>query len=774
MEVIFDRNECTIVKTLKLSNFDFNDLTVPRSLTYDGYMRSRRKYHVSQRRRRSDNKSDSKSDSKSNDNEISVLLTEKYSQVSEIPNIKVNLFPYQQRSIYAMHQLEQARVILLGKNHIIKYNAGILSEPVGSGKTLNALSMTKINRIPKAYPGIKVFASNNSERPLIIRRKFKKFIKSTLIFVGRSVLTQWQDAVMKFYGKCKVFMVDNVRSYRVLQNMVITGSVNNYEYIIVKNGRITVPVKMPDGIPLLPKNNHRGTSIYNLVGNLSLHYCWARVIIDDFDTIGLPANASIINSLFTWYISSTRRYMHCNNFAKTWYSKASEIVMYDSQECAHIMTNQILFNKLNIRSSEQFRTNSNGLPKPRFYAYSLKNLNERYLNLIEHLGGNEIKRITEMINSDSIGEAAEVAGITSNRVSSIFKKMLGSKYNIYVSMRDIIDFIEYLRLEVIDNIPFNDEYKYTRAELKSFDPPEFTYSAMPAFLNSAESDYTDRKNKAGLAIQRVKDNIRHGKCPVCQVSLNDPTLGCMIMNCCGVVLCEGCATSATKLTNKYVDIQLHGRCVNCNGKISILSMIHLKGDFDFDKILDDNDDDDETSDNETDDKTESSRPRSKYDVLIDIVNNITPKEQMHANVIIRNMMTGKTILPEASTRKVIVYANYLEGVRKIENRLKDENIKFWRVMGTPSQINNIAKTYTACNEKCVLIIQGVAYCAGLNLQTTTDIVYFHKVLDRSVESQVAGRGHRIGRVNNLSIHYLLYENELTMMKNTGQIKILDK
>jgi hypothetical protein len=63
------------------------------------------------------------------------------------------------------------------------------------------------------------------------------------------------------------------------------------------------------------------------------------------------------------------------------------------------------------------------------------------------------------------------------------------------------------------------------------------------------------------------------------------------------------------------------------------------------------------------------------------------------------------------------------------------------------------------DETIVMLVNAQQYCAGLNLENTTDLVFFHRILDKNIEAQVAGRAQRIGRQSNLNIHYLLYNNE---------------
>ena len=63
------------------------------------------------------------------------------------------------------------------------------------------------------------------------------------------------------------------------------------------------------------------------------------------------------------------------------------------------------------------------------------------------------------------------------------------------------------------------------------------------------------------------------------------------------------------------------------------------------------------------------------------------------------------------------------------------------------------------------MINSTNYCSGLNLQTATDLVFMHKIRDRSTEIQVIGRGQRLGRNSTLKVWYLLFDNEERYMSN---------
>ena len=78
-------------------------------------------------------------------------------------------------------------------------------------------------------------------------------------------------------------------------------------------------------------------------------------------------------------------------------------------------------------------------------------------------------------------------------------------------------------------------------------------------------------------------------------------------------------------------------------------------------------------------------------------------------------------------------------------------------------INKIARLFNSHKGTCALVINSTNYCSGLNLQTATDLVFMHKIIDLSTEIQVIGRGQRLGRETTLKVWYLLYENEERFM-----------
>ncbi len=106
---------------------------------------------------------------------------------------------------------------------------------------------------------------------------------------------------------------------------------------------------------------------------------------------------------------------------------------------------------------------------------------------------------------------------------------------------------------------------------------------------------------------------------------------------------------------------------------------------------------------------------------------------------------------------MLLFANFDETLNLVEGFLIERNIHFLRLAGGYREKADTVSKFRTYGT--VLLINSQQSCAGINLEFCTDIVFFHKILDRNVSSQVVGRGQRLGRTSNLRLHYLCYQNE---------------
>lgn len=706
-------------------------------------------------------------------------IDEFHTYIDHVDGLKTNLFPYQKRSLKAMVDMEQKKnlkIAIQGDEGRIKFNAGVLSEPVGSGKTIIALALIVYQKSPAKIRDIvpwnyfspyqysdmySLYMTSN-----FMYKEYKNILSPTLIFVGLSVLDQWVKAIKKFTN-LKCFVVNNIHSLKTFIKKIYSSQINDYDVVVVKNGKVSKMIKLPPELLVEPKNIRKTTvHIYNIITNLR-NYCWTRVINDDVDTNGLPGNASTINALFTWYVSSTKRTHRKFNTLISPYKTVEDSLLYSDYTYDKLYLNPILMYNLNVRSSSAFIESSNNLSSPVFYAYKFKNPNDKYISLLGSIGEEKALQITEMLNSDAVESAAEIAGIKSTSAADIFQKMLGNQYNKYTTSSKLLKFIEEVRSCHKKDMSLNPdpEEKYGKKDLTAFKIPEYRYNNLSSLLSSSEIEYKEKLHTSGLALQRVKDNIETGKCPICDLEFCDACVedeDIVILKCCSLIVCSGCCFNGI-FKNKR---SLSGVCSNCRAKVDLMSLIYISNNFSLDKIVE----------YEPEEKKEVVEKdvgeQTKMDALVCIIRGEVPRNEKKVEIIIHNLMSGKKKLPPKKVKKVLVFSNFNETLKNIASHLDKEKIKFWKLNGSNNQISKITEEFSESKVSCALLINSVTHCAGRNFQMCTDLVFMHVIHDKNIESQVAGRGQRLGRTSTLNIRYMLYDNEYNDLVKSNQMRII--
>ena len=108
--------------------------------------------------------------------------------------------------------------------------------------------------------------------------------------------------------------------------------------------------------------------------------------------------------------------------------------------------------------------------------------------------------------------------------------------------------------------------------------------------------------------------------------------------------------------------------------------------------------------------------------------------------------------------KTLIFSSYDNTFNSIEKTLSENNFKYCKISGNTNQINSTVQKYKN-GEINILLLNSTHFGSGLNLQMTTDIVFFHK-MSKDLEQQVIGRGQRYGREDTLKLHFLCYDNEM--------------
>jgi hypothetical protein len=107
--------------------------------------------------------------------------------------------------------------------------------------------------------------------------------------------------------------------------------------------------------------------------------------------------------------------------------------------------------------------------------------------------------------------------------------------------------------------------------------------------------------------------------------------------------------------------------------------------------------------------------------------------------------------------KFLIFASYDGSFGDIKNTLIEKNIKYGQLMGSGSHIEKIIREYK--NGDLNVILLNSTHCgAGFNLENTTDVILYHKMIQRD-EIQSIGRAQRFGRKSQLKIWQMIYADE---------------
>ena len=710
------------------------------------------------------------------------LLNDSFATVESVPGLKTELYPHQKIIVRAMMDLENNSTFKLSYEYAdVLYdaavNAGILSEKVGSGKTFDILALILLQPVPKG-PGYdieyiihKPFRENKYIEGLVVKKTYGFVLTPTLIFVGASVVVQWTETINK-YTTLKLLVVTNVRELEQLIDKVLDKTINSYDIVLIKNGTVSRSV-LPKYIPLLSMNQVCSPNIHALLANLR-GVCWARVVLDDFDTIRIKENSHTIPAVFTWFVSSTKKIMTATASTKVSCSELSSVenlLVYGNVPISNVADNQLLLWNCNIRCDPQLLDMATTLPRPKFYAYKFKNPNLRLINIMNSLD-DDMREIVEMINADAVETAAERLGIKTTTTAGIFEKILGDQFHTLKFTSLMIKFIADQRAKTNERREWTEEDgTYGVRRLEKFEDIDVAYPDIDRFLEEQLTKYTEQKDKCMVTLNRIKEHITEGECPVCCDDMKEDCEGkVLIYKCCSVIICESCTFSTIfKMAHK-------GTCPNCRTEIDLKQLIYISKDVDLDKLVQEVEDGEVVSDERASaDELISPPPQpvpvnySKFDAIVDIIRGAQPQSQTPIHVHIPQLLTGDAELPEPTTRKVLIFANYDETLYKIRSKLEDEKINYEQLNGTPTQINAMVERFKHTDTNNVLLICAAKYCAGLNLQNASDLVFAHFMMDDNVETQVAGRLIRLGRTTNAKFHYVLYESEYEYMMRTDRM-----
>jgi SNF2 family DNA or RNA helicase len=700
----------------------------------------------------------------------SKLLTENNTRFKDYKLTGTSLYLHQQSLVKAMIDYENCggckmNIYNIKKHVVLKTTCGHLSESFGSGKTICVLTLILNSPVPPMRgEKINLYKNDiykNVFLPTITRKK-KNLINATIILVNKSVLFSWIETI-ELYTNLKYFVVDSFRKLEEFEQ--ILPNINYYDVILVKFGNFSTISKKY--IPSEKQNYPLISAVINLTNKST----WARFVFDDYDAVGCSCNNKLPSALFSWYISGS--YNNDNGYKTYKYNPTDLWGLYSTAKYGSILCNNYyraseessknMFRMYTIKCKDDFRQMSQKTPKIIFYKYTVKGGND---NAVRLLGPMVREEVIEMINSDSPGEAYAELNKKVDSVGNLLELLLKEnieKYKFAIKWKQVIENIKdkHPKFSVEDINTINELYEILDKKER------VVYHEDPDNIKNICIDLIVRfkttETKISKTLQRVKDNIGDGDCPVCMEELEEVE-GSSILKCCGTVICIVCTFPPPREL-------LIRSCPNCLQGVEFKNIVIINKKLELDKLLDDTQiykELDSTKEEVVDlpevrELTSIKNPKLR--ILVDIINGQTPQkdkdilsiEQFEPNI--NGILNGDSVVESDAPKKVLVFSNYTESLNLIKDCLRDQNINFLQLNGTSKQVFNIIKEFRDSPDIPVLIIKARKYCAGVNLQFATDLVFYHKIYSGEVESQVIGRIQRIGRKTSAKVHYISYTHE---------------
>lgn len=259
-----------------------------------------------------------------------ILVDETTKQVDPIIGFQKKLYPYQLSTINTMEILEKGiNSVNVNDNNIeIINDFGILSNKVGSGKTLVVLGLCKRNfniiKHDTVYTTKKITNITNDSRKsingnFIIEKyeyKYDIFTNTSLIVSPSSIVKQWENEIK--LTDLKYYTIKNTVNLNNLNNL------SSFDVILCSN------------------------TFYNKLITIYNDITWNRVIFDEADSI--KQTNKVVKYRFIWLITATflnLKNINNNNFLNKFSLKSSEKLEYVKIECKEEYINSYINNNIN-------------------------------------------------------------------------------------------------------------------------------------------------------------------------------------------------------------------------------------------------------------------------------------------------------------------------------------------------------------------------------------------------------------------------------------------
>lgn len=650
-------------------------------------------------------------------------------QLETNDKIRTSLKPHQKTSLYKMNMLETCgRLVIKSEGKRVYFNTslGILSDDVGSGKSLTMLSLIALDREIETKKmkscssnlRVNVFEEVNTQNPSF---------RTNLIVVPHNITKQWETYITK-HTNLKYSKVSNKKEYdaifktyddgiKYLESLTESDFPDSESYSVAKKKYKTeLAIKFREEIEsndlILLSSTKYNNFVKKLLNfrysndelscfqNISYIKLVSRLIIDEADSIKITSFQEI-SAQFIWFITSNYttilnpngivKYANEHGETQSWYSWSNGYTRrivengihtrgFLKYECSAIsaLPENVKYN-LFILNNKDFIKQSFQLESPEIHSILCKD--PPIINVLNNVASSNVM---EFINAGDIKGA----------INSMNCQKVENDSLITVVTKDLLDELHNKKIEL--------DAKQNQI-----------FSSSKAKEESLKKTF-EKIKEIEIKIDNLKEKLESSStCPVCYDSIENTAL-------CGVCNTRFCLECITM----WISSASHesAKCPFCRGVITNESLIVVSN--------------------------EGCKEQKKdKNVLKDKIENL-------------KYIINKRLKEES---KILIFSNYDGSFTNIKNLLDTNNIPYSRIMGSGSRINktveNFNKNFNVPEAVNVLLLNSQYFGSGLNLQKASDIILFHN-MGKDITNQVIGRAQRPGRTSKLNIWRLCYTNEI--------------
>lgn len=106
---------------------------------------------------------------------------------------------------------------------------------------------------------------------------------------------------------------------------------------------------------------------------------------------------------------------------------------------------------------------------------------------------------------------------------------------------------------------------------------------------------------------------------------------------------------------------------------------------------------------------------------------------------------------QGRAKKVLIYCSADSLVNELKEHLEKVNLWTCGLSGTSTQRAKTIDKYKKSDSDIYLVCNSIENSAGIHVPETTDIIIYHK-LESRYDTQIIGRGQRLGRTDNMYLH----------------------